>query len=95
MRNGISLCSWCHTFDPDTAPHQNAAGWLLWLSEHYPELHLWYTTTVATGEHKTFDGTTNATYFCGVIRDLQEYVTEEDFERIVGVRFARWLDENG
>jgi hypothetical protein len=95
LRNGIALCANCHNFDPDTAPHQNAAGWLQWLSKHFPELHLWYTTTVANNGHKAFSGTTNESYFCAMIRGLQEYVPEEDFERIVGIRFARWLAESG
>lgn len=94
LRNGIALCPQCHTFDADISPHLNAAAWLLWLSGHYPKLHLWYTTTVALNKYKKFDGTVNATYFCGIIRGFREYVTVEDFERIVGIRFAQWLADN-
>ena len=91
LRNGIALCASHHIFDNDTAPHKNAAGWLLWLSEHHEELHRWYTETVADGEYRRFDGTTTAQYFCEVIRSLEEYVDEEDYTRIVGVKFSRWL----
>jgi len=94
LRNGICLCSHCHTFDADVSPHLNAAGWLLWLHANYPCLHDWYTGTVASGEHRAFDGTTDASYYCDVIRALREHVGEDDFDTIVGVRFGRWLEEN-
>ncbi len=94
LRNGIGLCTWDHAWNPDTAPHQNAAGWLLWFSQVYPELHQWYTETVENGDHKRFKGTVNAAYYCNVIRGLKQYVEEEDFERIVGIRFSRWLEES-
>jgi hypothetical protein len=41
----------------------------------------------------SFYGTKNAPYYCQVIRTLQQYVEPEDFERIVGIRFAAWLEE--
>lgn len=91
LRNGCCLCAHCHMFDADISPHLNAAGWMLWLSEHWPNLHKWYTTTVANGDHKPFDGITTPAYLCDVIRGLREYVEEDDFDRIVGIRFARWL----
>lgn len=94
LRNGIALCGPCHVYDPDTSPHQNAAGWLLWLSTYYPELHRWYIDTTKNSRYKSFDGLKNATYYCNVIRGLQEYVTEEDFDRILGIQFATWLAEN-
>jgi hypothetical protein len=74
------------------SPHQNAAGWLLWLDEHHQPSHRWYTETVSNGEHRRFDGTTNAQYFCEVIRSLEQYVDEDDYQRIVGVRFSQWLE---
>ena len=92
LRNGIALCVPHHQFDKDISPHQNAAGWILWLAEHHQELHQWYTETVASGEHRRFKGTTTAQYFCEVIRSLEEYVDEEDYSRIVGLKFGQWLD---
>lgn len=91
LRNGCCLCSRCHLFDNDISPHLNAAGWLLWLSEHWPGVHAWYTGTVERGEHRAFNGTKNAVYYCEVIRGLREYVESEDFDRIVGIRFSAWL----
>ncbi len=91
LRNGIALCSWDHQWNPDTAPHANAAGWLLWLSAHYPELHQWCIDTTANGQHKTFDGKVTPSYFCDQILRLKEYVPEDDYERIIGKRFAKWL----
>ena len=94
LRNGIALCARCHQFDGDVAPHQNAAGWLKWLEEHCPTHHQWYTETFESGQHRAFGGTKTADYYCDVIRGLREYVDIGDFERIVGVRFTRWLEDN-
>jgi hypothetical protein len=95
LRNGIALCVHCHNFDPDVAPHKNAAAWLQWLEHYHPELHRWYVETTATQAYKQFNGTINAAYYCGVIRGLRQYVDEDDYTRIVGQRFSRWLEENG
>lgn len=92
LRNGIALCAPHHQFDPNISPHQNAAGWLLWLAEHQPELHQWYTEMTESGGQKKFNGTTNAVYYCDVIRGLKEYVDGDEYARIVGVRFADYLD---
>ena len=93
LRNGCCLCAHCHTFNPDTSPHLNAAGWLLWLSCNWPELHQWYTTTVERGDYRRFDGLKTAAYYCDVIRRLREYVEEKEYDQIVGIRFGRWLEE--
>jgi len=93
LRNGCCLCAHCHTFNADTSPHLNAAGWLLWLKIHWRGCHDWYVTTVESGDHRRFDGVKTAAYYCGVICGLREYVEEEDFERIVGSRFSRWLEK--
>ena len=93
LRNGIALCSQHHKFDADMSPHQNAAGWILWLYENQRKLHDWY---IETDEFKClhpFDGIKNATYYIDVILRLKEYVDESDYTRIVGVNFAKWLKE--
>lgn len=94
LRNGIALCSRHHQFDPDKAPHQNAAGWLLWLHDSNPRLHAWYTETVSTGEYRSLGGTKNADYYCRMIAGLKQHVSEKDFREIVGVKFSQWLEEN-
>ena len=94
LMNGICLCASCHQFDADVSPHQNAAGWMTWLFNNHPKLEEWYTTSVEFGDHKKFEGTKNAAYYCDVIRSLKEYVEEDDYTRIVGVKFSRWLEEN-
>lgn len=92
-RNGIALCPHCHQFNPDRSPHQNAAGWLAWLAANQPELHKWYTEMTDTADYRTFViGTRNATYYIDVIRGLRGYVSEEDYDRILGVKFSAWLD---
>ena len=91
LQNGICLCAHCHTFSNDISPHLNAAGWLRWLHAYWPGTCDWYTGIIARGEHKRFNGTTNAAYYCGVIKFLREYVDEEEFDRIVGIRFSAWL----
>jgi len=94
LRNGIALCGPHHQFDADISPHQNAAGWLHWLNQHRFKLWYWYIDLVESGDHKSFTGTKNAAYYIGQIRRLKEYVDEDEFTRVVGVRFSAWLEEN-
>jgi hypothetical protein len=90
LRNGIALCCHCHQFDRDLSPHQNSAGWIKWLEWHHPTLAEWYF------EHcrPKFEGTKNAAYYCGVIQSFREYVEPVDFDRVVGVKFGRHLEES-
>lgn len=89
LRNGIALCASHHQFDPDVSPHQNAAGWLDWLRFYHPRIAYWYGLNL----RPEFTGIKNAAHYCEVIQSLREYVEPEDFERIVGIRFNRWLQE--
>ena len=89
LRNGISLCGHCHQFNTEISPHQNAAGWLSWLKEHHPTIHEWYQENM----RPVFDGVKNVSYYVGVIQRLRQYVEEDEFTRIVGVKFSAWLDE--
>lgn len=93
LRNGVCLCRRCHQFCPDYSPHQNAAGFMGWLEVQCPASHEWYTKTVANGDCRQFNGTTNAAYYCDVIRSLREYVDDDDYARIVGQRFGAWLEQ--
>ena len=90
LRNGIALCPHCHQFDKDISPHQNAAGWMQWLGTNYRDLLAWY----VSNPRPKFDGTTNAAWYCDHIRRLRQYVEPEDFEKICGIKFSRWLEEN-
>ena len=94
LRNGILLCFQCHNHNNDYAPHQNAAGWMLWLREHHPEIAYWYISNTETCEHHKFEGTKNPQYYIDQICRLSEYVDYDDFERVVGKRFSLWLAEN-
>jgi len=89
LENGIALCSTHHQFDPNISPHQNAAGWMAWMKEHHPFRAQWYLENCCP----QFDGITNAAYYIEQIQRLREYVDPDDFVRIVGVRFAAYLDE--
>lgn len=93
LRNGIALCVHHHKFDINCSPHGCGPdpAWELWLEEHYPGLSEWVFATLESGDHRRFDGTTNAAYYCDVILGLQEYVEEEDYVRIVGKKFAAYL----
>jgi len=91
LRNGISLCAHCHQWNEDLAPHANAYGWMVWLEEHQPELHEWYVDTTRSNAHRAFEGKVTATYLCDVIRGLREYVPEDEYEAIVGAKFAKFL----
>lgn len=93
LRNGIALCAHCHQFDRDISPHQNAAGWVLWLHAHHKPLYEWYLETAAT-RNQTTGLITNADYYIEHIRRLSLYVEPEDYERIVGVRFASYLESS-
>lgn len=88
LRNGIALCARCHQFDDDISPHQNAAGWLTWLTENHPKLAAWY----LENQRPRFDGTINAQYYIDQLLRLQQYVEPDDFERICGVRFSQYLE---
>jgi hypothetical protein len=91
LQNGIALCANHHQFDADISPHQNAAGFVLWLQETYPGNAEWVFEMMDSGSHRNFEGTTNAFYYCDVIRDLKQYVDEQDYVRIVGKRFSAYL----
>lgn len=93
LENGVALCSNHHQFCPDISPHQNAAGWMLWLRANQPLRHKWYVETVENGGHLKFSGTTNAAYYCDVIRSFRQYVDHETFEGIVGIAFSAYLIE--
>ena len=90
LKNGIALCSSCHQFDAEISPHQNAAGWLDWLQISHPDLWSWY----CMNRRPEFDGTTNAAWYIANITRLREYLPENEFVAIVGIKFAAWLEEN-
>ena len=96
LHNGICLCRRCHQFCPERSPHQNAAGFMVWLKVMFPASDKWYveTTTADASIYLNSGITTNAAYYCDQIRRLKEYVDEDDYTRIVGQRFSRWLEEN-
>ena len=90
LTNGISLCAHCHQFSKDISPHQNAAGWLKWLKDNQPERHDWLLLNL----RPEFTGTTNTIYYCDLICGFREYFEPDEFERLVGIRFNRYLLED-
>jgi hypothetical protein len=92
LRNGICLCAHCHQFCPHTSPHQNAAGWILWLEQHQPALSEWYIDAVDGDNAEII--TKNVEFYCDTIRRLKDYVDDDVYRSIVGVRFADYLDEH-
>jgi len=96
LRCGISLCPGCHTFDGTPggkgrpSAHVNTHAFDQWMRDHHPDIIQW------VHEHagERFDGTTNADYYIETIKRLKEYVDEDAFVRIVGVKFSRWLEES-
>ena len=86
----MALCNTHHVWDADLSPHQNPAAFVSWLECEHPAIAEWMFDNC----RPTFEGTTNVSYYCDVIRSLKEYVEPEDYERIVGIRFSRWLEEN-
>lgn len=88
LRNGIALCATHHQFDSFLSPHMNAAGFISWLESHHETLAEW----VFENCRPKFSGTRTALYYCDVIRSLKQYVEEEDFDRVVGMKFSRRFD---
>lgn len=93
LKNGMALCFTHHRKCPDVSPHQNADGWKLWLGSHYPEIDQWVRGIQESGDHHNFNGTTNAWYYIDVIGTLKEYVSDDDYVRIVGKKFSRYLED--
>lgn len=89
LKNGVALCVQHHKFNKYISPHQNAAGWIEWLESCFPERAEWLFENC----RPTFRGVKTAAYYCDVIRDLRQYVEEDEFVRVVGVRFAAYLEE--
>lgn len=89
LRNGIALCAHCHNYNADLSPHQNSAGWLKWLEEHHPTLHEAY----MADPRPKFTDTKNAAFFIETIQELRQYVDDADFQRICGIKFSAWLEE--
>ena len=94
LANGLLLCFQCHKHDNDRGAHQNSLGFDSWLKETYPVRYEWCKTIQDTNEHHKFDGTKTKTYYLDVLGQLRQYVEPEEFERIVGVKLARHLDED-
>ena len=92
IRNGIALCYQCHQACPKRSPHQNADGWMAWLEFNHHDLAVWYAAMNA--ESWSTVTTKNADFFRDVLRDLRQYVEPLEFESIVGIKFAQWLEEN-
>lgn len=93
LENGIALCASHHQFCKLVSPHQNAAGWMSWMKQHQPLRHEWLVKTIESGCHRQFTGTTNAVYYCGVIQSFREYVDDDQFQKIAGIAFSRYLLE--
>lgn len=91
VSNGICLCTYCHVYCPKYSPHQNGGGFTQWLLCHYPFAWQWYMDTV--DDPPEFTGVKDLQYYFDVLRDLRQYVDESEYVRIVGVRFAAWLEE--
>jgi hypothetical protein len=94
LNNGIAMCATHHKFDPSVSPHANGKGFDCWLREHHRLRWQWYDLQGKTKVYQRFDGVRNAQYYCDAIRSLRDYVEEDDYTRIVGVKFSRWLEEN-
>ena len=88
LLNGICLCKRCHQFCPVRSPHQHGEGFRQWLESEHPSRAAWMHDNCLP----EFTGTTNEEFYIKQILRLKEYVEPDDFERIVGVRFAAHLD---
>ena len=89
VRNGIALCSRHHKFDRDVAPHQNAAGWIAWLEDDHPKLARWYQDNC---QPAPIQRSRTADYYLALLTEFRQYVSDKDFDRIVGIRLANKLE---
>ena len=94
LRNGIALCATHHRFCPNTSPHNSGFGFSLWLKENHPEREAWVEMKLSCKRELDFDGTKNEAYYISVIESLREYVEPDEFERVCGVKFSRYLEAN-
>ena len=97
LRNGMCLCPNHHQWDKqDTkypfSAHGDARAFNKWLDRKHPALAAWVDETKENGEHRNFNGTTNAAYYIDIIQGLREYVEPEEFATIVGVHFGEYLE---
>ena len=92
--NGICLCGYCHVRCPKYSPHLNGLGFRAWLNEHHPMRAAWCDVTIENGLHFRFDRIKNAHYSIEQILALKHCVDDDEFIRVVGVRFAAWLEEH-
>ena len=92
LKNGCCLCVHCHQFNADRSPHQHAAGWLQWLHAHHPTFARWYCDTTRNLK-KQPPVTKDIDFYCDVIWRLKDYVEEDVYLKIVGPRFADYLEE--
>lgn len=92
LRNGLCLNSYYHVRCPKRAPHKNPAGFLEWLEEEYPDIASWYYATNDSVCHNPQPGIKTVEFYTDTIRELRQYVPDDDYRRIVGVRVADWLD---
>jgi len=90
LRNGVALCTHHHKFDAELSPHLNAAGWLDWFQTYHVSAAEWYWQN----SRIRFDGTTNVEFFINTIKRLRQYFDDDEFDSIVGVRFATYLEIN-
>jgi hypothetical protein len=90
LRTGIALCATHHKFNTKLSAHGNSESFRLWLEENHHERAAW----VSENCRAQFDGTTNELFFCETIWRLKEYVPDETFKRIVGVKFGAWLESD-
>jgi len=90
LENGICLCAGHHQFCPHKSPHNNGPGFHRWLEVAHPIRAKWLKDTIDNGYE--FQGTKSAHYFLEVMEELRQYLEPFEFDAIVGVRLAAYLE---
>ena len=91
LRNGMCLCSRHHEFDSLVSAHGDSGGFVEWLQEQHPAIWQWMR------EHerdKLPSSTITQGWYTQKLRELRQYVEEDDFARICGPRLVEWLSTN-
>ena len=91
LRNGICLCGHCHVLCPKMSPHLNGLEFKNWLSLNHPNVSDWAQEQIDTGYE--FTGTLTPWHYIDELQRLRRFAEPDDFERICGVKFSRYLEE--
>lgn len=88
LDNGICLCANHHQWNPHCSPHNGEVGFVAWLYSHHPQRIHW---VLEHQSDKLESRSVSQGFYLEKIKGLRQYVEDDDFQRIVGVRLCEYL----